>query len=93
MDADVAECQSTPSEDILEISSWKQTGSPRPICSSVVGVDDIWVPVESTVDFSSDVMLLQCESRISGPSRLYFVRGPTASKAICISDKSSLRIR
>jgi hypothetical protein len=63
------------------MSPWKQTGSPRPICSSVMGVDEIWAPVESTEDCSSEVMPLQCESRISGPSRPYFVRGPTASKA------------
>jgi hypothetical protein len=48
---------------------------------SVVGVDDIWAPVESTEDFSSGVMPLQCESRMSGPSKPYFVRGPIASKA------------
>jgi len=44
-------------------------------------VDDIWAPVESTADLSSGVMPLQCDSRMSGPSRPYFVIGPTASKA------------
>jgi hypothetical protein len=81
MDADVAEWQSIPSEEMFAISSWKQIGSPRPICSSVVVVDDMWAPVESKVDFSSGVMLLQCDSKISGPSRPYCVTGPTASKA------------
>jgi hypothetical protein len=61
----------------------------------VVGVDEIWAPAESTEDISSDVMPLQCDSKISGPSRPYVVRGPTASNAdntVCVSTGIPLKV-